>query len=61
MFQVSAQEWEALKAVEAERVEAGLRSQQVIVKTGRGQHRKHRPYAFTEQGVAVLGSGGDAQ
>ena len=23
---------------------------------GRGQHRKYRPYAFTEQGVAMLSS-----
>jgi len=31
-----------------------LRSQIVILKTGRGQHRKFLPYAFTEQGVAML-------
>lgn len=31
-----------------------LRSQSVTVKAGRGRHRKCRPYAFTEQGVAVL-------
>ena len=29
---------------------AGLRSQTATLK--RGQHRKYRPYAFTEQGVA---------
>jgi hypothetical protein len=28
----------------------------VILKRGRGQHRKYRPYAFTEQGVAMLSS-----
>lgn len=33
-----------------------LRSQSVTLKTGRGQHRKYRPYAFTEQGVAMLSS-----
>ena len=33
---------------------ASLRSQTVILK--RGQHRKYRPYAFTEQGVAMLSS-----
>jgi len=33
---------------------ASLRSQFVTLKTGRGQHRKYRPYAFTEQGVAML-------
>lgn len=31
-----------------------LRSQTVTLKTGRGQHRKYLPYAFTEQGVACL-------
>ena len=34
--------------------EACLRSHIVILK--RGQHRKYRPYAFTEQGVAMLSS-----
>jgi len=33
-----------------------LRSQTVTLKTGRGQHRKYLPYAFTEQGVAMLSS-----
>ena len=33
-----------------------LRSQSVTLKPGRGQHRKYRPYAFTEQGVAMLSS-----
>ncbi len=33
-----------------------LRSQFVTLKTGRGQHRKYRPYAFTEQSVAMLSS-----
>ncbi len=33
-----------------------LRSQFVILKLGRGQHRKYLPYAFTEQGVAMLSS-----
>ena len=31
-----------------------LRSQIVTLKIGRGQHRKYLPYAFTEQGVAML-------
>jgi len=31
-----------------------LRSQIVTLKPGRGQHRKYLPYAFTEQGVAML-------
>jgi phage regulator Rha-like protein len=33
-----------------------LRSQIVTLKTGRGRHRKYPPYAFTEQGVAMLSS-----
>jgi hypothetical protein len=42
MFQLSTDEWDA------------LRSQFVTLKPGRGQHRKYLPYAFTEQGVAML-------
>jgi len=35
--------------------EAGsLRSQNATLKRGRGRHRKYLPYAFTEQGVAML-------
>lgn len=33
-----------------------LRSQTVTLKLGRGHHRKYRPYAFTDQGVAMLSS-----
>ncbi len=33
-----------------------LRSQIVTLKSGRGRHRKYLPYAFTEQGVAMLSS-----
>lgn len=35
---------------------ASLRSQVVILKKGRGRHAKYLPYAFTEQGVAMLSS-----
>ena len=28
----------------------------MTLKSGRGQHRKYLPYAFTEQGVAMLSS-----
>src|SRR5262245_17292346 len=44
MFQLTAEETDA------------LRSQFVTLKPGRGQHRKYLPYAFTEQGVAMLSS-----
>ncbi len=33
-----------------------LRSQIATLKPGRGRHRKYKPYAFTEQGVAMLSS-----
>jgi hypothetical protein len=33
-----------------------LRSQSVTLKSGRGQHRKYPPFAFAEQGVAMLSS-----
>jgi hypothetical protein len=33
-----------------------LRSQTVILARRRGSHRKYRPYAFTELGVAMLSS-----
>jgi len=33
-----------------------LRSQNAILKKGRGEHRKYLPYVFTEQGVAMLSS-----
>jgi hypothetical protein len=44
MFQLTAEEVER------------LRSQFATLKPGRGQHRKYLPYAFTEQGVAMLSS-----
>jgi len=44
MIKLTAAEW------------AALRSQIVTLKRGRGQHRKYLPYAFTEQGVAMLSS-----
>ncbi|OQZ01973.1 MAG: DNA-binding protein [Candidatus Brocadia sp. UTAMX2] len=42
MFQLTPEEFDS------------LRSQNATLKTGRGQHRKYLPYAFTEQGVAML-------
>jgi hypothetical protein len=44
MFQLSVEESDS------------LRSQFATLKVGRGEHRKYRPYAFTEQGVAMLSS-----
>ena len=44
MIQLTDKEWSA------------LRSQTETLKKGRGRHRKYLPYAFTEQGVAMLSS-----
>jgi len=44
MFQITEEEGE------------NLRFQIETLKPGRGQHRKYLPYAFTEQGVAMLSS-----
>ncbi len=44
MFQLTAQE------------SAILRSQIVTLRSEHGRHRKYRPYAFTEQGIAMLSS-----
>jgi hypothetical protein len=42
-------------ALTGEEYEA-LRSQFATLKPARGTHRKYLPYAFTEQGVAMLSS-----
>jgi len=44
MFQLTPEEHES------------LRSQFVILKTGRGRHRKYAPYVFTEHGALMLGN-----
>jgi DNA-binding PadR family transcriptional regulator len=51
-FVISSQ-WGGLQTLEEAEC---LRSQIVTLKTGRGEHRKYLPYAFTEQGVAMLSS-----
>ncbi len=53
MFQLSAEEFAHLKSSD---VLPDLKSQTVTLKSGRGRHRKYMPYAFTEQGVAMLSS-----
>ena len=42
MFQLTKEEWKA------------LRSQSVTLEGGKGNHPKYLPFAFTEQGVAML-------
>jgi hypothetical protein len=44
IFRLSKEEWSALQA---------LRSQNAILKTRRGAHRKYLPYAFTEHGALM--------
>jgi len=44
MFQLAVDEYDS------------LRSQFVTLKSGRGQHRKYTPYAFTEHGALMLGN-----
>jgi hypothetical protein len=39
-----------------EREHASLTSQIATLKKSRGRHRKYAPFAFTEQGVAMLSS-----
>lgn len=55
MFQLTKEEFEGLRfQIETLEKNNSLTSQIVTLKTGRGQHRKFMPYAFTEQGVAML-------
>jgi phage regulator Rha-like protein len=56
MFQLTKGEYESLRfQIETlEQSDNSLRLQNETLKTGRGQHSKYLPYAFTEQGVAML-------
>lgn len=53
-FHLEDAELEILKSQLAVSSGSPLRSQPVTLKSGRGQHRKYCPYAFTEQGIAML-------
>ncbi len=56
MFQLTKEEFDDLRLqIETlEKDENPLRLQIETIKNGRGQHSKYLPYAFTEQGVAML-------
>lgn len=55
IFQLSKEEYEVLKfQIATLESSNSLTSQIVTLKTGKGQHRKFMPFAFTEQGVAML-------
>jgi phage regulator Rha-like protein len=52
MFQLTKEEYESIE-YQLNNVDS-LRSQFVTLKNNRGKHLKYLPYAFTEQGVAML-------
>ena len=55
MFQLTKEEYDSLRfQIETLETSNSLRLQNATLKTGRGQHSKYLPYAFTEQGVAML-------
>ncbi|MEK6858005.1 MAG: ORF6N domain-containing protein, partial [Nanoarchaeota archaeon] len=54
MFQLTEDEFENLRSQIVTSNTKVLRSQIVTLNKGRGTHRKYLPYAFTEQGVAML-------
>jgi ORF6N domain len=62
MFRLTRDEWDSLRYQIGTLNAAGqpalpsIRSQIVTLKTGRGLHRKYLPFAFTEQGIAMLSS-----
>ncbi|MCQ2323147.1 MAG: ORF6N domain-containing protein [Bacteroidales bacterium] len=51
MFQLT---WEECENLRSQIVTSSLRSQIVTLNSKQGQHIKYLPYAFTEQGVAML-------
>jgi len=55
MFQLTKSEWESLRLqIETSKNNNSLRLQNETLKKGRGQHSKYLPFAFTEQGLAML-------
>ena len=56
MFQLTKEEFESIRFQfeTLDRKAKSLRLQNETLKKGRGQHSKYLPYAFTEQGVAML-------
>jgi len=54
MFQINNDELSHLKSQIGFSKKDSLRSQNVTLDSARGKHRKYLPYAFTEQGIAML-------
>jgi len=52
MFQLTKPEWEILRV--QNETSNSLRLQNETLDKGRGKHTKYLPYAFTEQGLAML-------
>ena len=52
MFQITESEWQKLISQNVTSNQNSLRSQNAILESARGKHRKYLPYVFTEQGVA---------
>ena len=50
LFRLTNEEWQDIRpqSVTASESTVSLRSQNVTLKNGRGQHSKYTPYAFTE-------------
>jgi|GEM_PF-1642155 len=55
-FQLSEKEWDSLMSQIVTIENSSLWSQNATFEKGRGKHRKYLPYAFTENGVAMLAS-----
>lgn len=57
MFELTREEYDSLRVqLISLKQEDSLWSQIVTLETGRGKHSKYLPFAFTEQGVAMLAS-----
>lgn len=62
MFQLTNIEWSIMRAqigianISDNQTGLSLTSQNVILKNGRGQHKKYLPYVFTRNGVGMLSS-----
>ncbi len=54
MFRINNDELSYLKSQIGFSEKDSLRSQNVTLDSARGKHRKYLPYAFTEQGIAML-------
>jgi hypothetical protein len=54
MFRIDSIEYDRLRSQNVTLKQDSLRSQNVTIDSARGKHRKYLPFAFTEQGVAML-------